>query len=292
MSTHNSDIVQRKQEIAGVFGRAAATYDHVGPRFFSHFGRRLVELAQIPRGAHVLDVATGRGAVLFPAAESVGLQGHITGVDLAETMVQETAQELARLGLASNAEVHQMDAECLQFPDGSFDSVLCGFALFFFPQLDRAMSEFRRVLKPQGQIALTTWEKRYYAQWNWLEEIVKAYLPAEPHAQPPGASDLPPPPVLDTPEGLEIILRTAGFTDIQIASEAATFIYATEDELWASFWSLGMRRTLERIERTTGAVGLSKFKTEVLEQVQAFKQADGIPQLFPVLFAIATKPQL
>jgi hypothetical protein len=38
---------QVKQNVAGVFSRASATYDGVGPRFFTHFGRRLVELARI-----------------------------------------------------------------------------------------------------------------------------------------------------------------------------------------------------------------------------------------------------
>ncbi len=72
------EITEQKRETAGVFSRGAATYDRVGPAFFSHFGRRLVELAQIPSGARVLDIATGRGAVLFPAAEAVGPQGQVT----------------------------------------------------------------------------------------------------------------------------------------------------------------------------------------------------------------------
>ena len=95
MSQHESpETAQRKQIVSGIFDRAATTYGQVGPRFFSHFGRRLVELAQIPGGAKVLDVATGRGALLFPAAESVGPHGHVTGIDISESMVQETAKEL------------------------------------------------------------------------------------------------------------------------------------------------------------------------------------------------------
>ncbi|MBI3163893.1 MAG: methyltransferase domain-containing protein [Chloroflexi bacterium] len=135
----SSKTSQRKQQVAGLFDRVATTFDHVGPRFFSHFGRRLVELAHIPNGAHVLDVATGRGAALIPAAESVGTHGHVVGIDLSEIMVQETAKELTRLGFSSNVEARQMDAEHLQFPDESFDYVLCAFGIFFFPQLDRAI---------------------------------------------------------------------------------------------------------------------------------------------------------
>ncbi len=40
-----------KEGVVGVFGRAAPTYDSVGPRFFAHFGRRLVEIADLPPGA-------------------------------------------------------------------------------------------------------------------------------------------------------------------------------------------------------------------------------------------------
>jgi O-methyltransferase/aklanonic acid methyltransferase len=126
------EIVQEKRGTADVFSRAASTYDHVGPQFFTHFGRRLVELAQMLNKANVLDVAMGRGANLFPAAETVGSHGYVTGIDLSEAMVQETAKEINRRGL-KNAEVRQMDAEHLEFSDASFDCVLCGFSIFFSP---------------------------------------------------------------------------------------------------------------------------------------------------------------
>lgn len=284
-----SETSQRKQQVSGLFDRVANTFDHVGPRFFSHFGRRLVELARIPSGAHVLDVATGRGAALFPAAKSVGTQGYVIGIDLSEGMVQETAKELARLGISSNVEVRQMDAEHLQFPDESFDYVLCAFGIFFFPQLDRAMSEIRRVMKPNGKIVVTTWDKLFDEQLAWFEEIAKIYLPPEPEGNDLTESDSASQPVFDTPEGLEAIMNAAGFIDIQIVSEAAEFVYATEEEYWSTLWSHGGRVTLEKIEQATGADGLERFKADIFKNVQAIKQPDGIHQLFPVLFALATR---
>ncbi len=71
-----------KDLIAAIFGRAAPTYDRVGPRFFTYFGSRLVDIAHIPVGAKVLDVASGRGAVLFPAVARVGAAGSVIGIDL------------------------------------------------------------------------------------------------------------------------------------------------------------------------------------------------------------------
>jgi ubiquinone/menaquinone biosynthesis C-methylase UbiE len=160
-----SGVAQRKQKVSGTFSQVAVTYGQVGPRFFSHFGCRLVTLAQISSGAHVLDVATGRGAVLFPAAACVGPRGHVVGIDLAEAMVSETAQELTSLGVPNAAVLH-MDAEDLQFADAVFDRVLCGFAIFFFAQPYRTLSEFRRVLKPDGRIGMTTFAEAFDAQWK------------------------------------------------------------------------------------------------------------------------------
>ncbi|HKZ54384.1 MAG TPA: class I SAM-dependent methyltransferase, partial [Anaerolineales bacterium] len=110
------------------------------------------------RGASVLDIASGRGASLFPAAERVGPTGRAIGIDLAESMVEEAIREICSRGLG-NLEARVMDAENLLFPNATFDYVLCGFCLFFFPQLERALSEMRRVLKPNGRIATSTWGK-------------------------------------------------------------------------------------------------------------------------------------
>ncbi len=64
----------------------------------------------------------------------MGPSGHVIGIDLAEGMARETQMEIQRRGLRQ-AEARQMDAEHLTFPNSSFDFVLCGFSLQFFPHL-------------------------------------------------------------------------------------------------------------------------------------------------------------
>lgn len=276
-----------KQNLSEMFTRVAPTYDRVGPRFFSQFGRRLVELARVQKGARVLDVATGKGAILFPAAKAVGPQGHVTGVDLSTAMVDELAPEVRREGLG-NIDLRRMDAEHLEFPDASFDQVFCGFAIFFFPDLDRALSEMVRVLKPGGRIAVSTWDHAFHEQWRWFDDLVLTFVPAVPPDQ--QMADAVPPRVLDRPEGVREVLERAGFVDVQATSEAAEFVYPNVDLWWSAAWSHGARASLEKIEKTGGAQALEKFKSAVYQQRQSVSQADGIHERFTADFALGTKP--
>jgi ubiquinone/menaquinone biosynthesis C-methylase UbiE len=70
----SNDHAARKAQTKTLFNTVCPDYD-AGPGCFAHFGRRLVEVANINAGAHVLDIASGRGAVLFPVAELVGDSG-------------------------------------------------------------------------------------------------------------------------------------------------------------------------------------------------------------------------
>jgi ubiquinone/menaquinone biosynthesis C-methylase UbiE len=73
-------------------------------------------------------------------------------------MVELAADELRRLGL-ENAEARVADGERLDgFADGEFDCVVCAFAIFF-PDPAGALAEFRRVVRPGGTVAISTWGK-------------------------------------------------------------------------------------------------------------------------------------
>ena len=138
----NDDAQTLKTRSTTRFNTIAAGYDQHGA--FAHFGQRLVAAVGIEPGQRVLDVATGPGAVLFAATERVGRAGEAVGVDLAENMVRAANEEAERRGLG--ARVRAMDAEQFDLPDASFDRLLCGFGVMFFPDLGQALSEFRRVL--------------------------------------------------------------------------------------------------------------------------------------------------
>jgi ubiquinone/menaquinone biosynthesis C-methylase UbiE len=269
-----------QEGIVGVFSRAAATYDSIGPRFFTHLGQRLVELSHILPGATVLDVAAGRGAVLFAAANQVGPGGRVVGIDLAEQMVQETTADIQRRG-QHNVEMHHMSAEQLDFPDASFDGVLCGFALWMFPQPHQALQEVFRVLKPGGRVGLTTWTDDC-PFLTWVRQELRASLP--PQAAP--AHSGPAAPSFDTPAQLATALQHAGFERLEIRIEDHEFVYATDEEWWFSLWSHGIRSRLEQL----APPDLAQVRGDMLRKVHVLKQSDGIHTLFRVLFARADKP--
>ena len=259
---------------AEVWSRAAVTYGEVGPHFFSYFGEKLVGLAPIPTGGRVLDVATGRGALLFPAAEKVGPGGVVTGTDYSQGMVERTASEIAARSVR-NARVLQMDAQHLLFDDETFDCVLCGFALFFFPDLVGTLAGFRRVLKPGGVVAVSTWTK-WDERWKWLDEL-------RPTPRPPDNDGGP---RLHTQEGMREIMGNAGLTRINVVEEAKEFFYADEEEWWQTMWSHGARFDLE------GASGEVRevVRGKAFEKIREMRQPDGIPQRYTALFTIAHKP--
>ena len=251
------DSQNKKDTLRGIFTRSASSYERI--RFFPVFGEWLVQTAQIPAGAQVLDVACGRGAVLFPAAERVGRAGHVIGIDLADGMARETHIETQRRGL-NQAEARQMDAENLTFSDSTFDVILCGFSLQFFPHLAQALSGFHRVLKPGGGIAVTTWSGED-EHWNWYDDLRESH----------GAVVKVGSQSLDKPEEIQRWLSQAGFVDIQIITKELDMVFLDEEEWWNMEWSLSGRAGLEKLSPEA----LGRFKMEAFERVQALKQADG-----------------
>lgn len=121
--------------------------------FTTPVAAKLVAFAGIALGERVLDIGTGTGVVAITAAR-VG--AHVTGIDLTPALLEE-AQENARIAELPDVQWIEGDAEHLPFPEATFDVVVSQFGHMFAPRPELAVAEMRRVLKPSGRIAFTTW---------------------------------------------------------------------------------------------------------------------------------------
>jgi O-methyltransferase/aklanonic acid methyltransferase len=239
--TNRSDM-QAKEAMAGVFSRASARYDRVVTSLFDHLGSRLVEYVELEPGWQVLDVACGRGATVFSASEKTGPAGRITAIDLAPGMVEALHHDADERGV-HNLEVRVADAEDIPYPGGSFDAVLCGFALFFFPNSHQALSEFGRVLVSGGRLGISTFAPAVSEGLAWFSELLRnaLHLPdrAEETIQ------------FDQPDQLSQALAEAGFTDIEVQEERFTISVPSAGDFWEWMWSIAIRGLLERLDEPT-----------------------------------------
>lgn len=106
-------------------------------------------------GDGVLDVACGPGNFTRDFARAVGEAGLAVGLDGSRPMLERAVRETREAGIANLCFVHG-DAASLPFRDQSFDAVCCFAALNLFAEPFRALDEMRRVLGPEGRIALFT----------------------------------------------------------------------------------------------------------------------------------------
>lgn len=264
---------EAKTWLAGVFDRAAPSYDEPGGGYHAHFGEQLVALAGVGPGDAVLDVACGRGAALIPAARRVGATGTVVGVDLSPEMVRLAQESLAASGLAG--EVTVMDAEALLLPTATFTVVLCAFGVFFLPRPEQAMAEFRRVLAPGGVLALSTWAEEEDERWAWENEVfanVEVSRRAVVHP-------------FDTAADLEEMLESTGFVDVVVQAEDYEIELADEDEWWAWKWSYSLRGVLEQLPPER----LERLRRDVTTRFQVMPRQTALPLRLRALMAIGRR---
>ena len=121
-----------------------------------HATELVVQGAAISPGMHVLDLAGGSGEPALSLSAAVGPEGRVTATDLLREMLQIAEENATARGI-KNIDFRAADAEQLPFPTGLFDRVTCRFGIMFVPDIQKALGEMRRVLKPGGRVSFVTW---------------------------------------------------------------------------------------------------------------------------------------
>jgi arsenite methyltransferase len=111
------------------------------------------EMGRLTPGERVLDLGSGAGTDSLIAAQMVGEQGHVTGIDMTPEMLAKARAAAGAMG-ASNVVFVESEAERLPFPDASFDVVISNGVIDLIPDKDAVFAELYRVLAPGGRIQI------------------------------------------------------------------------------------------------------------------------------------------
>ena len=150
-------VVPYKEENAGKKEQMARMFNNISHRydFLNHFlslgidklwRTSAIRLLQPLHPQFILDVATGTGDFAIQAL-SLNPQ-KVTGIDISEGMLDVGRKKIQKLKLSHRIELLKGDSENLDFDDDTFDAVTVGFGVRNFEDLERGLSEIRRVLKP------------------------------------------------------------------------------------------------------------------------------------------------
>jgi arsenite methyltransferase len=111
------------------------------------------QLGRLNPGERVLDLGSGAGTDSLVAAQMVGKQGHVTGIDMTPAMLAKARSAAAEMSL-SNVEFVEGEAERLPFPDEGFDVVISNGVIDLIPDKDAVFAELFRVLRPGGRLQI------------------------------------------------------------------------------------------------------------------------------------------
>jgi ubiquinone/menaquinone biosynthesis C-methylase UbiE len=231
-----------KLKAAATYNAAADHFDDGPLAFWDRYGRRTIERLALRQGSAVLDVGCGSGASAIPAAEAVGPKGRVVGVDLAERLLALARTKAVRRKL-DNIEFVRGDMEHLDFPDGSFDAVVCVFAIFFVPDMERQVAEQWRLVRPGGRLALTTWGPRMFEPgssgwWAAVRQVRHDLIPA-----------VSPWERIMTPAALRQLLTGSGIGQADIVAEDGRQVLRSPDDWWTVVLGSGYRWTVDQVDK-------------------------------------------
>lgn len=132
----------------------------------------LFDQIDIPASGRLLELGCGRGDLWRENLARVPGRLELTLSDYSEGMVAQSKANL--IDLRNILSVERIDAQSIPYPDGSFDAVLANHMLYHVPDLDRALSEIQRVLKPGGLLSASTVGSLHMKE---LDDLMKRFDP-------------------------------------------------------------------------------------------------------------------
>ena len=248
-------------------------WNEVAPRYHKRWAsvnkgpfqstKKLIELIKINKNNRVLDVACGTGVVTKQIQKKVGKSGYVVGIDTSTTAIKIAKKENKK-----NLDFLNADAENLSFSK-KFDIVTCQYALFFFPNAQKALKNIKNSLKKSGIIGISVHgSKDNVPFFSSILDSATKYIP---DYIPPGTPDLD---RFGTKSALKTEIRKAGFSNI-VTKE---FIFNYNPGKFEDYWQNYIKYIAKPLKEKLNALEYSKrkeFKNSVKEKTLQYTKKNG-----------------
>jgi len=202
----------------------------------------------------LLDIGCGAGGALLIAR---GLGAQVAGLDASQNLVSVARERLP------GAEIEIGEMEALPFPDSTFDLATSFNAFQFAGNVEQAVREARRVLKPGGKLAMLVWGSREHC------ELMSGTLAPVLALLPPPPAGAPSPLALSEPGVMEGLMDRAGLSPVASGEFDCEFVYPDADTALRAISSAGI------LVRAMRQLGEDRVKDTLAGTFGKFRRADG-----------------
>ena len=235
--------------------RTISTWNEIAPRYHRRWAstyagpfqstQKLVSLADIKKNDHVLDIACGTGIVTKKISGKIGSKGRVVSFD-----ISNNALKIAKKfnSTQKNVEFILADAET-KFLTNQFDVVTCQYALFFFPNSKKALSNAKKLLKKDGTLAVSVHGHNvpfYRCILDAITRFIPDYIPE-------GTPNLT---RFSSQKALKTEIKNAGFSKIK----SKTFVFKYNPGKFDRYWSNYIKYVSEPLRKKIDELSVQKRK--------------------------------
>ena len=228
----------------------------------------LVQKADPQPGQVFLDIAAGTGDLGFDIAERVGEGGRVISSDFSPEMV-DVARRNGEARELANVEYRVLDAERMDFDDGSVGGVVCRWGYMLMADPAAALKETRRVLRDGGPLAFAVWATPDRNPWA----AVPAMTLVQRGQMPPPEPGAPGMFAMGDPGRVRELVTRAGFGEPELEEIAFEFRYADFDDLWDTL--VRIAGPLARVINALPDEERQATRAAIMENVEPYRDQDG-----------------
>ena len=265
MKVIHSEYKQRNMKI----------WNEVAPRYHKRWAsvnkgpfqstKKLIELIKINKNNFVLDVACGTGVVTKQIQKKISKLGYVVGIDTSTTAIKIAKKWNEK---NKNLDFVNIDAENFTFSK-KFDIITCQYALFFFPNAQKALKNMKNSLKKSGTIGISVHGSKNNVPF--FSSILDSAIKYIPDYVPPGTPNLD---RFGTKSALKTEIRKAGFSNVVVKE----FIFNYNPGKFEDYWKNYIRYIATPLKEKLNALEYSKrkeFKNSVKEKTLQYTKKNG-----------------